>query len=54
MHTNFLTYLPLGVRGTQLLANSCLSFMTPIKYWHIKECHSHFLPCKGYDQGGAN
>ena len=36
MHTNFLTYLPHGAKGTQLLANSCLSFMMLIKYQHIK------------------
>lgn len=54
MHTNFLTYLSCGAKGTQLLANSCLTLTMPIKYWHINECHSHFLPCKGYDQGWAN
>lgn len=48
-HTNSLTYLPRGAKGTQLLANSCLGFMMPIRYWHMKECPSHFLPCKGYD-----
>lgn len=54
MHTHFLTYLPHGAQGTQLLANSSPSFTMLIKYQHTKECHWHFLPYKGYDQGGMH